>query len=299
MFAILRAATYASTFIGLFLIFVPARLISWPGLPRIFLLVGALWAAGLSAPGQVAAQEHPYVPPADPLVRETLEEWQDLKFGLLMHWGLYAQLGIVESWALCSEDQSFQDRDGMPDTVLIPDGDDAGRFYSMPTFLYGGVYWGMLAQFSEAPQKIEVELVWSRDGFRWERAPGRPMFIPVGEQGVWDDGMIFAADRVIERDDEWWLYYSGHDGYHDEKGRAASIEACIISVLCSIASPRLSRSRPSTACRACSNRTTYAATSRCTRPGRTARTQWSRCWTAAWSGATSTSRSPTTARRWR
>jgi alpha-L-fucosidase len=31
-----------------------------------------------------------------------------------MHWGLYAQLGIVESWALCSEDQPFQDRGGMP-----------------------------------------------------------------------------------------------------------------------------------------------------------------------------------------
>lgn len=49
-----------------------------------------------------------------PLVLAKLEEWQDRKFGLLMHWGLYAQLGIVESWALCSEDQSFQDRGGVP-----------------------------------------------------------------------------------------------------------------------------------------------------------------------------------------
>ncbi len=61
-----------------------------------------------------AAQGEAYVPPADPLVKKKLEEWQDLKFGLLMHWGLYAQLGIVESWALCSEDQSFQDRGGIP-----------------------------------------------------------------------------------------------------------------------------------------------------------------------------------------
>lgn len=70
------------------------------------------------APGSLnlAAQEHPYVPPSDPQVRETLEEWQDLKFGLLMHWGLYARIGIVESWALCSEDQPFQDRGGMPYT---------------------------------------------------------------------------------------------------------------------------------------------------------------------------------------
>jgi len=127
---------------------------------------------------------------------------------------MITRLASPELWSLW---------DGMADTVLIPDGDDAGRFYSMPTFLYGGVYWGMLAQFAESPQTIEVELVWSRDGFNWERAPGRPMFIPVGEPGAWDDGMVFAADRVIERGDEWWLYYTGHNGYHDEQGRSGSV----------------------------------------------------------------------------
>ncbi len=69
----------------------------------------------------IQAQEHPYQKtkydyPEDQFVREKLEEWQDLKFGFMMHWGLYAQLGIVESWGLCSEDQSFQDRGGMPYT---------------------------------------------------------------------------------------------------------------------------------------------------------------------------------------
>jgi alpha-L-fucosidase len=80
----------------------------------VFLLLFGV-AAG---PTRSVAQEHPYVPPSDPLVREKLEEWQDRKFGLLMHWGLYAQLGIVESWALVSEDQPFQDRGGMPYTAF-------------------------------------------------------------------------------------------------------------------------------------------------------------------------------------
>ena len=40
----------------------------------------------------------------DPLVLENLEEWQDLKFGFMMHWGPYSQWGVVESWSLCSED---------------------------------------------------------------------------------------------------------------------------------------------------------------------------------------------------
>jgi len=75
----------------------------------------------MTVPPALPAQTLPprgegYVAPTDPLVLEKLEVWRDLKFGLLMHWGLYAQLGIVESWALCSEDQSFQDRGGMPYT---------------------------------------------------------------------------------------------------------------------------------------------------------------------------------------
>ena len=82
-------------------------------LGRVVLLCGlAVGAASYELP----AQQQPYVASSDRLVREKLEAWQDRKFGLMMHWGLYAQLGIVESWALCSEDQPFQDRGGMPYT---------------------------------------------------------------------------------------------------------------------------------------------------------------------------------------
>jgi alpha-L-fucosidase len=48
-----------------------------------------------------------YVPEKDPLVVQKLEQWQDLKLGLLMHWGTYSQWGIVESWSLCSEDEPW------------------------------------------------------------------------------------------------------------------------------------------------------------------------------------------------
>ena len=49
----------------------------------------------------------PYVPPSDPLVSAKLEQWQDLKFGLLMHWGPYSQWGVVESWSICPEDEDW------------------------------------------------------------------------------------------------------------------------------------------------------------------------------------------------
>lgn len=52
----------------------------------------------LSASAQPADTE------TDPLVLKNLEEWQDLKFGFMMHWGPYSQWGVVESWSICSED---------------------------------------------------------------------------------------------------------------------------------------------------------------------------------------------------
>jgi alpha-L-fucosidase len=55
--------------------------------------------------------EQTYVPESDPLVRAKLAQWQDLKFGLLMHWGAYSQWGIVESWSICSEDEGWCRRD--------------------------------------------------------------------------------------------------------------------------------------------------------------------------------------------
>ncbi len=57
-----------------------------------------------SGPSRAGAQ---YVPDPSPIVREKLERWRDLKFGLLMHWGTYSQWGIVESWSLCSEDEPW------------------------------------------------------------------------------------------------------------------------------------------------------------------------------------------------
>jgi alpha-L-fucosidase len=64
---------------------------------------------------RVSAQEgeQKYVPDPDPLIQRRIDQWQDLKFGLLMHWGPYSQWGIVESWSICPEDEGWC----VPDTV--------------------------------------------------------------------------------------------------------------------------------------------------------------------------------------
>ncbi len=78
--------------------------------------VGLLLGCLLSVP--VWAQQHSeqnhdkYVWPKDEQVKQKLETWQNIKFGLLMHWGTYSERGIVESWSLCPEDEGWCERKG-------------------------------------------------------------------------------------------------------------------------------------------------------------------------------------------
>ncbi len=62
------------------------------------------------------AQQHnmskQYIAPTDPAVQQKLAQWQDLKFGLFMHWGTYSEWGVVESWSICPEDEGWTQRKG-------------------------------------------------------------------------------------------------------------------------------------------------------------------------------------------
>ncbi len=48
-----------------------------------------------------------YVKPTDPAVLEKLEWFRDQKLALMIHWGIYCQLGIVASWALSDKDADW------------------------------------------------------------------------------------------------------------------------------------------------------------------------------------------------
>lgn len=71
---------------------------------KTFLSLLLLVASSLSAQENVHPQSATYEWPTDAKVKEKLDQWQDLKFGIILHWGLYAVPGMIESWALCSED---------------------------------------------------------------------------------------------------------------------------------------------------------------------------------------------------
>lgn len=70
-----------------------------------------------------------YEYPSEPAVREKLEKWRDQKFGIILHWGLYAVPGIIESWSICSE--NWIERDS---TIAYDD--------------YKKWYWGQASKFN-------------------------------------------------------------------------------------------------------------------------------------------------------
>ena len=73
------------------------------------LLSALLIAAAAHAQGNIHERSDVYEWPSDSQVVSNLKQWQDLKFGVLLHWGLYAVPGIVESWSICDEDWITRD----------------------------------------------------------------------------------------------------------------------------------------------------------------------------------------------
>ena len=65
-------------------------------------------ALSMPAAAQQGTMEHKrsdgYFKPKDTKVLEKLDQWKDLKYGVIFHWGLYSVPGIMESWVLCGED---------------------------------------------------------------------------------------------------------------------------------------------------------------------------------------------------
>ena len=118
-----------------------------------------------------------------------------------------------------------------PEVIIRPDELDPPRLYGIDVTVCAGVYLGVLQVFNKWGLKgylgdpsqadtIDVQLTFSRDGFRWERLANRPVFIPRGVIGSWDGGMIAGA-RMIEYGDEVRCYYSGHSGSHNVAQRTS------------------------------------------------------------------------------
>ncbi|MBE6244290.1 MAG: alpha-L-fucosidase [Bacteroidales bacterium] len=117
----------------------------------LFLLFTVFASAVLHAQDRedVLKQADGYQWPSDKAVLEKLDRWQDLKFGVLMHWGIYSVPGIIESWSICNEDWIKR-----PEGSVYED--------------YKRWYWGLSDEFN--PVKFNPEQwaeVFSRAGMKY------------------------------------------------------------------------------------------------------------------------------------
>ena len=94
-----------------------------------------------------------YVEPKEPEVRERLEWFKDQKLALMMHFGMYSQMGVYESWPLSDADSSWS-------RVQIDWTEDAEEFKRQ--------YWNLWKSFN--PVRFQPKK-WARlakdNGFRY------------------------------------------------------------------------------------------------------------------------------------
>jgi hypothetical protein len=122
--------------------------------------------------------------------------------------------GVYKGVRVAGRAESVDFRHWTPAEPVLQGMDDTHQVYAMPVFRYGDGYLGLPMIFDTVADRVWPELAWSADTVYWQRlAPGMPL-IPLGGDGAWDWGCIFAAVTPIIGDDGTLLYYGGSDNVH-------------------------------------------------------------------------------------
>jgi hypothetical protein len=102
-----------------------------------------------------------------------------------------------------------------PERVIAPEPSERTKaFKGNAAFFYENLYLGFLWVFDRpqssknVTQIADTELVFSRDGVKWERAFPNNFFLPRGEAGTWDREGVTPVAPVVYKD-KIWIYYSG------------------------------------------------------------------------------------------
>jgi hypothetical protein len=105
------------------------------------------------------------------------------------------------------------------------------QIYGMPVYQYESTYVGFPWVFdidnstssAAGGGPIEPQLATSRDLIQWSR-PVRTPVLPLGQEGAWDDSMIFTSTTLQVSSDKVTVYYGGFNvGHAGGAGQKASI----------------------------------------------------------------------------
>jgi len=138
--------------------------------------------------------------------------------------------GVMRAVALCAS-KDFEHWTPK-ETVFIPDKEDGypwTQVYGMAVTSFGdrliGFPWFLYLDEKEGNNNLgdmNVQLAVSRDGRNWTRVADRGVFLAPTE-GTWDRGGVFPGTTFFVKDDLIYIYYTGVDGRHGEKGRKPAI----------------------------------------------------------------------------
>ncbi len=104
-----------------------------------------------------------------------------------------------------------------PQLVAAPDDLDPPHveFHTSPVFVHEGVYISLNQILNRGVGEgvIDVELMTSRDGLRWERNLRNQWFLPRSRaKGAFDSGSVFTNATPVVLDDEIRFYFGGYSG---------------------------------------------------------------------------------------
>ena len=137
----------------------------------------------------------------------------------------------IQNWTVSEDAHDWT----LPRPAVIPDQiddewtggnpDKASQIYGIPIFRYGPLLLGFMDILRStdammgtvglnAQGVLDVQLISSRDGRRWERVGDRQRILEMGQRGEWDGGHIRSAKSFVEHGDELRLYYFAMDRPH-------------------------------------------------------------------------------------
>lgn len=124
-----------------------------------------------------------------------------------------------------AESKDFLNWSDTYDMLTTDERDDPGdQMYANCLFHYESAYFGLLRMYHTNIDKVDIQLMTSRNAKHWNRDI-RTAFIPTGDKkGDWD----FANNSVpstppLRMGDELWFYYSGRSTLHNEIPNDGSI----------------------------------------------------------------------------
>ncbi len=113
-------------------------------------------------------------------------------------------------------------------TVFHPMSERWPEVESVKVYRYEGFYLGLPSMLDNYVRgDVEQHLIISRDGFRWDHPFPNEAFIPKGEEGQWDDRIIWWPSMIVHGE-KTLFYYAGARYRHGVKGQP--LDKCQIRI---------------------------------------------------------------------